>query len=281
MSFLCGGCINDEEEKKTTVNLVQEEVKEAKLKVETMTEIQTVKNDFPSDLFQNAMARFPQSLKSMLTEDQVKSIGSKAKQWSLHAKQFRDGVATQSGGKKSFVNNPIYLVAYSNKSMYYGQILKDGNDFDSLEGIGVMLEIMEDGNVLVSAGLFKKTRKPSGDSFIAWPNGDYFFGQANFGKKLAGEFKNNTEKRIYFGGFDPLDRLIGEGKLEYVDDSGRKYEGDFREGKPHGHGKFTWKEGNTYTGDFVNGKQHGFGQLYIKEKSKVYETHWQNGVLQD
>ena len=144
-----------------------------------------------------------------------------------------------------------------------------------------MFEIEEDANVLISAGLFVKSRKPSAQSLILWSHGDYYYGQANFGSRLAGEFYSHSDKRQYSGAFDGQGRLCNEGAMEYKDDSGRKYVGEFVDGKPHGQGRFTWKEGNTYNGQFENGKQNGFGELYVKNLDKTFQTYWVNGELQD
>lgn len=281
MSFLCGGCINDEEEKKTQINLVEESVKEAKLTVKyPMVEIIRDVSDFPENLFDIAMSKFSDELKSKLTNDQLTTITKKSMQWSKSAKFMRDSMASQSNSDKN-LENPIYLVTYTNKTQYLGQIKLDGKELQSLSGIGVILEVCEDESVLVCAGLFKEKRKPMGEGFYIWPHGDYYLGKTHMGIMLAGEYHIKSEGRTYIGGFDKSGKLTGEGKLEYTDGSGRRYEGEFKDGKLHGRGKFYWKEGNTYNGEFVNGKQHGNGELYIKDKNKVYETHWQNGILQD
>lgn len=41
--------------------------------------------------------------------------------------------------------------------------------------------------------------------------------------------------------------------------NGDMYEGDYREGKPNGKGKYTWKNIITYEGQFVEGYRHGKG----------------------
>ena len=35
---------------------------------------------------------------------------------------------------------------------------------------------------------------------------------------------------------------------------GRKYDGDYKDDKKHGRGKFTYKDGGTYDGQWENGK---------------------------
>ena len=41
--------------------------------------------------------------------------------------------------------------------------------------------------------------------------------------------------------------------------SGHRYEGDFRDGWRHGQGTFTWPNSNRYAGDYVDGKRTGRG----------------------
>jgi len=43
--------------------------------------------------------------------------------------------------------------------------------------------------------------------------------------------------------------------------NGDKYEGLMRDGKKHGHGKFTWANGDVYTGDYIDDLKTGFGRL--------------------
>lgn len=40
---------------------------------------------------------------------------------------------------------------------------------------------------------------------------------------------------------------------------GRRYEGDFKENKMSGFGRFDYGDGKVYEGEFLNGKQHGTG----------------------
>ena len=58
--------------------------------------------------------------------------------------------------------------------------------------------------------------------------------------------------------------------------SGDVYEGDFKDGKQHGKGKYTLASGDVYEGDFKDGKQHGKGK-YSSADGTTYEGIWVDG----
>ena len=76
---------------------------------------------------------------------------------------------------------------------------------------------------------------------------------------------------------DDVRALIGEHNVTY--DVGDKFEGSFKDGQPHGHGKYTWLDGQTYVGQYVNGKQHGAGK-YRNEGGDEFEGSWVDGKRQ-
>ena len=41
--------------------------------------------------------------------------------------------------------------------------------------------------------------------------------------------------------------------------NGDVYDGEFKDGKRHGHGVYTWSYGGVYDGEWKDGKQHGQG----------------------
>ena len=58
--------------------------------------------------------------------------------------------------------------------------------------------------------------------------------------------------------------MHGQGTYYYA--NGEKYVGEFRDGKKHGRGAYSWAEksknnsdGDIYVGEFNDGKQHGRG----------------------
>jgi hypothetical protein len=54
--------------------------------------------------------------------------------------------------------------------------------------------------------------------------------------------------------------MEGRGIESWAD--GRRYEGDFKNGKKDGEGTFEWPTGIKYIGSWRGGKQHGVGILY-------------------
>ena len=51
---------------------------------------------------------------------------------------------------------------------------------------------------------------------------------------------------------------------------GRKYDGEFKDGKRHGHGVYTGANGDKYDGEWKDGKWHGHGiKIYKDEATKV------------
>ena len=61
--------------------------------------------------------------------------------------------------------------------------------------------------------------------------------------------------------------MHGEGSLYYPD--GKKYEGEFKNGKRHGEGTFSYPDGTAFVGKFVEGKQQGLGTCINIDGSSV------------
>ena len=53
--------------------------------------------------------------------------------------------------------------------------------------------------------------------------------------------------------------MHGHGVFNWKD--GRKYEGDYVDGKKQGNGLFTWLDGRVYRGQWFDGKQEGVGSV--------------------
>ena len=69
----------------------------------------------------------------------------------------------------------------------------------------------------------------------------------------------------------------GEGKSSGEDE----YIGTFKEGLPHGFGKYFWKKGGSYEGEWVKGKMEGQGSRIYKREGKadsVVKGFWKKDV---
>jgi len=67
---------------------------------------------------------------------------------------------------------------------------------------------------------------------------------------------------------------------------GNSYEGETRNGVPHGNGTMTYENGDVYTGSFVDGKRDGYGEMkyasqtdnkYENER-KLYKGYWKDNL---
>lgn len=110
---------------------------------------------------------------------------------------------------------------------------------------------------------------------------------------IAATDRNNTEK-------DASDKSAPQAEFKRIEyDGGDVYEGETRNGKRHGKGKYTWSDGSFYDGEWKDGKKDGngkqshpdgscydggwkddkmdgFGVLVYSNQSR-YEGHWSEG----
>ena len=64
----------------------------------------------------------------------------------------------------------------------------------------------------------------------------------------------------------------------YTWNTGDKYVGEHRDGKPNGQGTYTWANGNKYVGEYKDGKYHGQG-TYTATDGTVIKGIRENGKL--
>lgn len=69
--------------------------------------------------------------------------------------------------------------------------------------------------------------------------------------------------------------MEGKGIETWAD--GRRYEGEFKNGKKDGEGTFEWANGQKYIGSWKNGKQHGIGIIYTPQNGEKRQGEWANG----
>ena len=61
-------------------------------------------------------------------------------------------------------------------------------------------------------------------------------------------------------------------------ENGRKYVGEFKDGKRHGQGTYTGANGNKYVGKFNDGQPNGQGTLTYAD-GKIEKGIWKDGQL--
>ena len=55
--------------------------------------------------------------------------------------------------------------------------------------------------------------------------------------------------------------------IQFLNDGG-KYEGEYKDGKYHGQGTYTWSDGTKYVGEWKDGVFHGQGTLTSQDGRK-------------
>jgi hypothetical protein len=85
------------------------------------------------------------------------------------------------------------------------------------------------------------------------------------------------ESVTWSGACDAIGRATGAGVVEWrLGDKIDRGEGEFREGKRHGHAAFTFANGNRYVGEFRDDKFDGRGVLTFAGGAR-YEGEWREG----
>ncbi|XP_072464682.1 MORN repeat-containing protein 1 isoform X2 [Notamacropus eugenii] len=76
-------------------------------------------------------------------------------------------------------------------------------------------------------------------------------------------------------------RMVRDGYGHYLyQNTFFRYEGEWKDGKKHGHGKLLFKDGSYYEGEFVNGEIIGKGQRYWASSGNTYSGQFVLGELQ-
>lgn len=188
--------------------------------------------------------------------------------------------------KRSIINRIEYesniieygddYIIYKDNGEYQGTIMKKENGDDIRHGYGLMK--YSDGRFY--DGGFKNDMR-EGLGKMVFPNGNVF----------EGEFKNNKNDgklkiidkygKIIFDGLIKDDELTGY--LIEKHENGWEYEGYIINNLKEGKGKFKFINGDIYEGEFKNDKFHGYGKFICKESydngdvfEEIYEGYWEN-----
>ena len=91
-----------------------------------------------------------------------------------------------------------------------------------------------------------------------------------------GQGKSRSTDALYTGGFCQ-GKMAGNGLMLYSHKDGRRYDGQYKDGRKHGDGTYVWANGNVYVGRWFEGKMHGQGTLTFPDGAS-YEGEWKDGA---
>ena len=82
-------------------------------------------------------------------------------------------------------------------------------------------------------------------------------------------------KTYHYSGQWTDDKITGVGRITFSspDNKGLYYEGQLKNSKYHGHGKFVFRNGDVYEGDYLNSTRHGSGKE-TKTNGDIYNGTW-------
>ena len=95
------------------------------------------------------------------------------------------------------------------------------------------------------------------------------------GSMVGGDFKINEKTRV-MASDTQFNDIQQKSVFELKDGGG--YEGETKDGLPHGKGKEISPSGDEYIGNFVMGKKHGFG-VYYKKDAYSYRGNFQHNKI--
>jgi len=95
-------------------------------------------------------------------------------------------------------------------------------------------------------------------------------------KKIINLFADNYKGEVNENGIPD-----GYGiSFRYTNNRNKNYEGNWKDGKKHGHGIIFDECGNKrFEGEFKNDKKHGNGIVFDENENILYEGYWENGEL--
>jgi hypothetical protein len=127
---------------------------------------------------------------------------------------------------------------------------------------------------------------PEGQGTLTYANGDIWIGEMKGGDahgygtythrngdKYIGEMKRSE------GSWGPSVPADGEATMTFAGErSGERYVGEFKNGKYHGFGVYTFPNGDKYTGEWKNGFQHGQG-YWSYANQPTQQGYYESGQL--
>lgn len=72
--------------------------------------------------------------------------------------------------------------------------------------------------------------------------------------------------------------IFEKGRMDYDSNCTSFYDGEWKDGKPHGFGYRHYLSGATYEGDWLYGRRHGSGIFKWADDQEVYSGQWENGL---
>lgn len=154
---------------------------------------------------------------------------------------------------------------HANGDMYVGEFVDN-----MAEGYGKFMS--HDGN-LHYEGFFEKNL-PHGKGIKVTNGKERYEGDFTNGKKDDVKGKQNQEGVYQYEGGFKNDTYNGEGNYLYQDGTGRNYTGSFENGQFNGQGTYLFENCDVYEGQYVEGRKHGHGKLIMSEKGVMYEGEW-------
>ncbi|NBO15409.1 MAG: hypothetical protein EBV20_09795 [Betaproteobacteria bacterium] len=114
--------------------------------------------------------------------------------------------------------------------------------------------------------------KPEGIGTMSWGDGVTFSGVFKAGRPTKNGFYKDASGKPLTGMDRSQVELAYVGTLEFS--SGNRYEGEYRNSKPHGKGTYFYRDGSRFTGQFVDGVRTGQGTEYDRNGVVTQSGEW-------
>lgn len=183
-------------------------------------------------------------------------------------------------GRLIFVNGEVYDGNYMNDkphgtgTFYYVNDERVKYEGDWVEGQpeGTGQQTWRDGSVY--SGDFKGGKMHGWGEF-KWADGSKYEGTFENGNMDGkGTMEWPGRKKVYNGEWKN-NRMEGTGTL--ITEDRKRYEGQFLNDEKHGFGTLEWPDGRKYHGNWQNGKYHGRG--FFTKDGVEKEGEWNEGTL--